>query len=278
MKTLIFGGNTGWIGKMLMTLCDGITTKIPMQDFRHEDMSDLNPDRVIIAAGLTGRPNIDWCEDHKKQVIETNVMGTLNIARICHNLNIHVTYYGTGCIYEYDNDHQIGGLGFTEDDPPNFSGSYYSFTKSIVEKMLIEYDNVLILRIRMPISNDLHPRNFITKILSYPKIVNVPNSVSILDDLLPISIDMSNRKLTGIYNFVNPGPISHNEIMELYKKYVYNSHTWSNFSLEEQATILKAGRSNCTLDCKKLTDLYPLKSARQRIIEIFINIRDSQNY
>ena len=43
----------------------------------------------------------------------------------------------------------------------------------------------------MPISDDLSPRNFITKISKYEKVVNIPNSMSVLYDLLPASIEMS---------------------------------------------------------------------------------------
>ena len=50
---------------------------------------------------------------------------------------------------------------------------------------------MLILRVRMPISDDLSPRNFITKISKYEKVVNIPNSMSVLYDLLPISIEMT---------------------------------------------------------------------------------------
>jgi len=42
--------------------------------------------------------------------------------------------------------------------------------------------------------------------------------MTVLTDLLPVSIIMSERKLTGVYNFVNPGAISHNQILSLYKK------------------------------------------------------------
>lgn len=37
------------------------------------------------------------------------------------------------------------------------------------------YPNVLILRLRMPVSDDLHPRNFVTKISQYDRVVNIPN-------------------------------------------------------------------------------------------------------
>ena len=48
--------------------------------------------------------------------------------------------------------------------------------------------------------------------------------------------------------------ISHNQILELYKKYIDPEFTWKNFSLEEQAKILAAERSNNELDSSKLVE------------------------
>ena len=109
----------------------------------------------------------------------------------------------------------------------------------------------------MPISDDLSPRNFVTKIVKYDRVVNIPNSMTVLTDLLPVSLIMAERGLTGIYNFCNPGAISHNEVLDLYKKYVDPSYTYTNFTVEEQAKILKAGRSNNTLDHTKLVNALP---------------------
>lgn len=51
----------------------------------------------------------------------------------------------------------------------------------------------------MPIVADLvYPRNFITKIIKYNKVVNIPNSMTVLPELIPLSIEMSKRKLTGM--------------------------------------------------------------------------------
>jgi len=115
------------------------------------------------------------------------------------------------------------------------------------------YSNCLILRLRMPVSDDLHPRNFVTKIAKYERVVDIPNSNTILHDLLPASILLAENKETGIYNFTNPGAISHNEVLSLFKEYVRPNFTWKNFTLEEQSKVIKAGRSNCMLDTTKLT-------------------------
>jgi 3,5-epimerase/4-reductase len=128
------------------------------------------------------------------------------------------------------------------------------------------YSNVLILRLRMPVSDDLHSRNFVTKITKYERVVDVPNSNTILHDLLPASILLAEHNETGIYNFTNPGAISHNEVLSLFKQYVRPDFTWKNFSLEEQSKVIKAGRSNCKLDTTKL--ISKLKEYNYKVPEI----------
>ena len=216
-------------------------------------------------------------------------MGTLTLADLCAERNIHCTVYATGCIYSYDEKHALGsGVGFTEDDKPNFDGSWYSETKAYVERMMrMAFPKTLILRVRMPISDDLNPRSFVTKIMKYERIVDIPNSMTVLSPMLPVSLKMAANKEGGVWNFCNPGvmcvvPVlhacvvcsfvgtdrfvspplslplsSHNEIMELVKKYVRPDLKWQNFTEEEQSKILKAGRSNNELDCSKLVGAYP---------------------
>ena len=264
--TFLVYGKTGWIGGLL----GQILAKTNHSFFygsarlydRHaieEDIQRCKPSHILNAAGITGRPNVDWCESHKREVVQTNVLGTLNLIDVAKSHRIHVTNFATGCIYSYDNDHPLGsGQGFTEDDEPNFRDSYYSKTKAMVEELLKEYDNVLQLRLRMPIDDDLqNPRNFIYKIMHYKRVVNIPNSMSVLNELLPLAVEGALRQMKGVYNFTNPGTISHNDVLQLYKKYCDVNFTWENFSLEEQAKILVAPRSNNELDTTKLERAFP---------------------
>lgn len=287
MRWLVFG-STGWIGGILINLLrKDPENKIYYAKSRLEfvsavcdEIDTIKPDRVINAAGLTGVPNIDWLEDHKIEGLRVNVIGTLALIDACYARNIHITQLATGCIYEYDDAHPIGGTPFVETDPPNFSGSYYSKTKRIVEDLASPLlTNTLWLRIRMPLTPDAHPRNFITKIRKYKKVVNIPNSMSVLDDLCPAAILLAKNKETGIYNFTNPGTISHNEILDMYKEYVDPTFTWENFTVEDQSKILKAGRSNNELDVTKLLNtlkrigsdirIQPIKEAAR---ELFIKM------
>ncbi|RKO91246.1 RHM1/ROL1 [Blyttiomyces helicus] len=259
---LIFGAN-GWVGGMLYDLLRSKGKDVHGTAVRLEDreqvlavLDSVKPTMVFNCAGKTGRPNVDWCEDNKEATLRSNAIGTMNLADCCFLKGIHMTNYATGCIYQYDETHKWHGKGFTEEDEPNFFGSFYSYSKGLVEKMLKTYTNVLTLRLRMPVSDDLSPRNFVTKISKYARVVDIPNSNSILHDLLPASIIMAENRVTGVYNFTNPGAISHNEVLTLYKKYIDPSFTWKNFSLEEQAQVIKAGRSNCELDSTKLLDAF----------------------
>lgn len=256
---LIWGGE-GWVAGHLKTLLESqgkkvTTTTVRMQNREAviAELERVKPTHVLNCAGCTGRPNVDWCEDNKEDTIRSNVIGTLSLADCCYLKDIHCTVFATGCIYAYDEKHPIGGPGFKETDKANFDGSFYSETKAHVEEVMKYYKNVLILRLRMPVSDDLHSRNFVTKITKYDRVVDVPNSNTILHDLLPASILLAEHKETGIYNFTNPGAISHNEVLSLFKQYVRPDFTWKNFSLEEQSKVIKAGRSNCMLDTEKLT-------------------------
>ncbi|XP_043723697.1 bifunctional dTDP-4-dehydrorhamnose 3,5-epimerase/dTDP-4-dehydrorhamnose reductase-like [Telopea speciosissima] len=276
LKFLIYG-RTGWIGGFLGKLCkaQGIefaygTGRLENRNSLESDIATVRPTHVFNAAGVTGRPNVDWCESHKVETIRANVVGTLTLADVCREKGLILINYATGCIFEYNKDYPLGsGIGFKEEDIPNFIGSFYSKTKAMVEDLLKNYENVCTLRVRMPISSDLsNPRNFITKIARYEKVVDIPNSMTILDELLPISIKMAQRNLTGIYNFTNPGVVSHNEILEMYREYIDPKFTWKNFTLEEQAKVIIAPRSNNELDTTKLKQEFPeLLSIKESLIK-----------
>jgi 3,5-epimerase/4-reductase len=259
------GGKTGWIGGAMVDMVGKMGIEVKAAESRIEqretvdkELEEFKPTHVLMSAGITGRPNIDWCEDNKPATIRTNVIGTLNVVDLCNSKNIHCTVYATGCIFKYDEAHPLGsGIGFTEDAMPNFAESFYSETKGYMEQMLKCYPTCLTLRVRMPISDDLIHRNFITKIAKYERVVNIPNSMTVLTEMLPASLAMAQKGLTGVYNFTNPGVISHNECLDLYTKYIDPTYSYKNFTVEEQAKVIKAGRSNNELDTTKLMEDMP---------------------
>ena len=291
-KILIYGSE-GWIGRQFCDYLDSIGIKYFKGNERLENEKELEneilkiqPNNII---GFTGRTHgkignkvfstIDYLEQEGKLYdnIRDNLYGPLNMALICKKINIHYTYLGTGCIFEYDESHPFGEEvnGFTEESNPNFYGSSYSIVKGFVDRLLKNFENeVLNLRIRMPINSDNNPRNFITKITNYEKICSIPNSMTVLPDFFPIIFDLIKKNKTGTFNLTNPGLISHNEILEMYKEIVDNQFTWENFTIDDQNKILAGKRSNNYLDTKKIEQLYPellnIKDSVRKILKSYV--------
>lgn len=294
MKLLIYGSK-GWIGKQFISYLKDNEDKIiiykgkcRVNDFKllKEEVINIMPDNIISFIGRThGKigqqeySTIDYLEQEGKVYdnIRDNLYSPLSLALLCQELKIHYTYLGTGCIFDYRNMKEYGKEinGFTEEAEPNFFGSSYSIVKGFTDMLMhqLEY-NTLNLRIRMPITSENNPRNFITKIVNYEQICSIPNSMTVLEDFYPIILDLMLNKTTGTLNLTNPGLISHNEILEIYKEIVDNNFKWRNFSIEEQNKILASKRSNNFLDTTKLESLYPnIKSIKKSIVEILIKYK-----
>jgi 3,5-epimerase/4-reductase len=270
-KYLLYGGN-GWIGQQVQTLLKKNDIPFIVSENRLHDLDTLTneldtlkPTHIICTVGRThgpGYPTIDYLEQAGKLVenIRDNLFAPVLLAKVAETKGIHVTYLGTGCIFNNDDEHPMGDpdRGFTEADAPNFTGSSYSIVKGFTDQLMLAFNNnVLNVRIRMPITAIPSSRDFITKLLSYSKICSIPNSMTVLDDLLPIMIDMSRREITGTINLVNPGLISHDEVLAMYKDIIDPEFTWQNMTYEEQTQLLHNHRSNNCLDTSYLRTLYP---------------------
>ena len=280
MKILIYG-STGWMGKLFVDFLKNQKIEFIQGQARGDNYENLkneisqsNCSNIISFIGRTHGfigdkyyPTIDYLEQDKlHENIRDNLFAPLQLAIICRDLGLHFTYIGTGCIFEYDDIHTTEN-GFTEESDPNFFGSSYSIVKGFTDRIMKIF-GMLNLRIRMPITGDKDPRNFITKISSYKKICSHPNSMSVLPNLFPVIIKMLDQKLTGTFNMVNPGVISHNDILELYKEIVDPSKTWENMTDEEQNGILACRRSNNYLETTKLKSLFPeVKDIKDAVID-----------
>jgi len=284
MKILVYG--KGWIGNQFMDILTSNNIDFVCGESRVdnintllEEMNRINPTHVISFIGRThgvinGKiyPTIDYLEQGKLfENIRDNLFGPLILAKICQDKKIHCTYLGTGCIFKYDEEHPNG---FTEDSLPNFFGSSYSIVKGFTDQFINMFD-ALNLRIRMPITGEKNPRNFITKITNYEKICSIPNSMSVLPELLPMVLEMMKQQLKGTINLTNPGVISHNEILEMYREIVDPYFQWKNFSQEEQRQILAADRSNNLLNTEKLESLFPVLPIKESIRKILYDYKES---
>ena len=291
---LLYGAN-GWIGSQVYDLLVNMGIKVVKSNCRADDYNSVESE-IMSCEGICSITHVmsfigrthgiydgetistnDYLEKPGKLVenIKDNLYGPIILSSICKKYCIHFTYLGTGCIFDYDDNHLFGNefTGFNETDKPNFFGSSYSIVKGYTDRLMHELynDDVLNIRIRMPITNEVNSRNFITKITNYKKICSIPNSMTVLDNLLPVMIKYALDKKTGTINFTNPGLITHNEILEMYREIVEPTFVWENFSIEDQNNILASKRSNNCLDTKILeldhnNNIKPIKEAVRDIL------------
>jgi len=253
MKYLILGA--GYIGQYLFESLKGNAVLFPSQVdsfdiLEHLLLKEYPSHTLINCAGVTGKPNIDWCEEHKDITFGSNVGLPVMIAETCKKLGKYWVHIGSGCIYDgYDKN-------FTEEDEPNFDGSFYSKTKMWSQEILSGYDEPLILRIRMPIDEKMSERCYISKIIKYARegkpLFSTANSMTVLKDLSAVITILTAMGETGTFNVVNDGSLTAEQILEMYKKYCEPKFLYKILPIEDVQKNLKARRCNCILSIEKL--------------------------
>lgn len=244
--TLVFGA--GWIGSQMAERLGAALATDDIADAAavRATLDRLRPDRVVNCAGRTGRPNVDALEAEPERTLSSNVVGPIVLAAACRERGIHFTHLSSGCLYSGDN----GGAGYGEEDAPNFSGSLYARSKALAESALRELD-ALQLRLRLPISEVPGPRNLLTKLLAFDRVIHVPNSVTVLEDFWDAAFGLMDRRATGLWNVVNPGVETHDALLGLYRDAVDPGLSFDVIAEGDLGGGLGA-RSNCILSTDKL--------------------------
>lgn len=261
-NVLIVGA--GYVGIELFSLVDKLKANYFIfskknLDYTNESvlrkfLLNNNITHVINCSGFTGRPNVDEGELKKKECWNLNVIIPITLSKTCKALDINFIHISSGCIYSgYEKE-------FTEEDEPNFglydTSSFYSKTKHAFETL---NDYGCTIRVRMPFSDDLHERSYITKILKYDNLVNFRNSKTYISDLCNfIEYIIVNNIIVskiGVINFVNPGAKDTEYIVNRMKLFGYENKNWKFVDLED--IDIKAPRSNCVLSIDKLQKIFP---------------------
>lgn len=291
---ILFYGCKGWIGfqfsEYLKSQCyEVIDGKARVDDDAkvEDEIIQHQPTHVV---SFTGRTHgvykgetintIDYLEKPGMicENIRDNMYGPLLLSILSKKYGFHYTYLGTGCIFNYDEKHPFEQEknGFTPSDIPNYFGSSYSIVKGYVDR-LFHHTPVLNLRIRMPITAEKNSRNFITKITKYAKICSIKNSMTVLPDFFPVIEDMMKKRIVETVNLTNPGLISHNEILEMYKEIVDPEFHWNNFTQEEQSKILLAERSNNFLDTNYIETHYTIPNIKESVRNILHKYKEEKS-
>lgn len=184
-----------------------------------EEIRRFNPKIIINCIGYVGS-NIDECEKDLDKALIANTFIPIILGEVAIRNNIRLIHISSGCIYHYDysKDSPID-----ENRPPDFFELFYSRTKIYSDQALAVLSKkypILIARIRIPLDNRPHPRNLLTKLINYKKIIDLANSITYIPDFIAALKHLIKINAKGIYNLVNKGPLRYPELMEIYKKYV----------------------------------------------------------
>jgi UDP-glucose 4,6-dehydratase len=214
---------------------------------------------VINCAGYTGKPNVDACELHKAECLSGNAVLPGTIATACRRLAIPWGHVSSGCIYTGS---RSDGRGFTETDPPNFTfrtnnSSFYSGSKALGEECLEHHEDTYIWRLRIPFNHEDGPRNYLSKLMRYERLLRAENSISHLDESVAACWQLWERGAPfGIYHVTNTGSVKTERVVQLIKQHLGIDRDFNYFDDEQHflSTAAETPRSNCILDNTKLTN------------------------
>jgi 3,5-epimerase/4-reductase len=252
---VVFGA--GFLGRRLAAAFPGsalLSTDITDASAVARSFAEHRPKVVVNAAGKTGKPNVDWCEDHKVETYTSNVIGPLRLAEAAATSGAYLVHLGSGCIFYGPRPMHEGG--WLEDDVANPSG-FYSRTKYAADLVLSQMPRVCIARIRMPVDHTPGPRNLITKLAGYRQVIDVENSVTIVEDLIIALRRLIELRAEGVFHVTNPGIMRHRDLLALYREMVDPSHQVTFITGEELVTrgLAMKARSNAILASPRLDAL-----------------------
>ena len=278
-------GGSGYVGSSIVNLLatQGKEVRVlSRKDCNYYDPASLgeaigNADFVINAAGYTGRPNVDACELHKHECLMGNGVLPGVVKDVCESKKLPWIQISSGCIFTGTRE---DGTGFTESDPPNFSFrfdncSFYSGTKALGEEVIADAENCYVLRLRIPFENLDNPRNYLTKLLRYQRLLRATNSLTFLDEFAASCLHcVEARPEPGIYNVTNTGFVTTDQVVDKLKAHGITDKEFEFFDSEAEfmQTAAKAARSNCVLDnSKAIAANFPLSDVNDALDKAMSN-------
>ncbi len=260
-------GSTGYIGREFykQLFQKGISHRaclIPSKELTYGQLDTLHKalklTAIVNCAGYTGKPNVDACETDKHNTIYGNVVLPQMLSQFCGENDIVFGHVSSGCIYT---GRRGDGMPFTEVDRPNFSFvqnncSFYSGTKAMAEDLIVKNcSKNYIWRLRIPFEEVDNPRNYLSKMLNYKKLLDAENSISNKEEFVSACIETIQRRVPfGIYNVTNTGYVTTKQVIEKMQKTIAKDKVFEFFDDEESfySTAAKTPRSNCVMSNQRL--------------------------
>jgi len=263
-------GSSGYIGQEFykQLFQKGVPSRscsVPTKELTYRHLVELHKSlkltAIVNCAGYTGKPNVDACETDKHNTIYGNVVVPEMLSSFCCNNKVIFAHVSSGCIYT---GRREDGNPFTETDRPNFSFeqnncSFYSGTKALAEDVIRKNcDNHYIWRLRIPFEEKNNPRNYLSKMLNYRKLLDAENSISHKQEFVSACIETITKKVPyGTYNVTNTGYITTKQVIEKIQNTIAKDKVFEFFENENDfyKTAAKTPRSNCVMSNQKLLNV-----------------------
>ena len=263
-------GGSGYVGHAYQAL---LTRKgLPFRNLKRSEVNYADPATLtaalradkpvflINAAGYTGKPNVDACELHRAECLDGNAVLPGRIAEACAAAGVPWGHVSSGCIYT---GARPDGSGFTETDTPNFTFrqnncSFYSGTKALGEEVLAGTPDVFVWRLRIPFDHRESPRNYLTKLMHYPRLLEATNSISQLQEFVAATFACWEKRVPfGTYNVTNPGQVTTRQVVDhiLKSGVLIKDYVFFKDETEFMHLAAKTPRSNCVMDSAKLASV-----------------------
>ena len=219
-KILILG--KGFIGEHLQRALKCSISGSPIVSFKDAEkiIKKHNPKVIINCIGITGRRNVDDCENDIDGTLLANSFVPVMLSEVALRHHIKFVHISSGCIFNFD---YKKNNPIKEESEDYFFKLFYSrskiYAERAIEKLSRDY-NIFIARIRIPLINEKHPKNILDKLLKYKKVTDIPNSVTYIPDFVEAIRHLLNIDAKGVYNIVNKGGLRYPELMKVYQKYV----------------------------------------------------------
>ncbi|KKT72523.1 MAG: hypothetical protein UW69_C0090G0003 [Microgenomates group bacterium GW2011_GWA2_44_7] len=227
----------------------------------NEVESEIEEIKPTVAINTAAKTSIDWCELNKSESFAVNTLGPFNIWQACQKRSIFLCHFSSGCIFYSATYDQI----YTEQSVPN-PRCYYSWTKVWAENLLGKSPQLLVLRPRMVISSKVDRRNTLGKWLVYTHFISDQNTLTVIEDMMPVVKDLIARRISGTFNIANQGTVSPLEVAQVIKGEINPSLKIYETTLDEVNKNLVAKRCTTILSSEALRTLgYTLPPARESI-------------
>ncbi len=236
----------------------------------------ISPDIIILTAAMT---NVDQCEIDKKLATKINVMGSLNVVKVCKKINSKLVFLSTDFIFD---GMKKRGYNYKETDIPN-PLSHYARTKYEAELIIfssgIEY---LICRTAVLYGWNKKKLNFITWILNTLKqnklisiVINQVNSPTFVINLAQIILKLIKKNAKGIYHTVGDCALNRYEMaLKCAEIFEYNKNLITTIDYFEQKAIRP---KNVGLDITKLKKLIEPELKINNLEEGLIYMKNHRN-